>query len=265
MKKPAIVILFLILVAPGFAQVLTNMQKARQANDDGDFEKAISIYTQIINAPTTENIYMVLYERAGCYKELKEWDKAKTDMLKAMEIKEGQDDYNFIKGNCYWMYYLIARKDGITPDAVTYLDTALLYLRSTYLYSTKGYAECYLGRYKEALQCLDIAIEIDGSNAWAYNNRATVRIKQHKIKKARKDVDISIQLDDKNPYAYKNSALIYIAHKDYESACREIEKAENTAFTRKMTGNDLPQELKELRQKYCDRSDEMKKQVKPQE
>ncbi|MEI6851376.1 MAG: hypothetical protein WCL06_00980 [Bacteroidota bacterium] len=259
MKKTAIIILFLLFVASGFAQVLTDMEKGRQAYNDGDYEKALAIFTKMLDSNTTENVYMVYYERGYCYKELKQWDKAKSDMLKALQVIEGQEDYNFIKGNSYWLYYLIARKDGITPAAVAYLDTATLYYQSSALYSTLGYADCYIDRYKEALKNLDIAIQMDAGNAWAYNNRALVRIKQHKIKKARIDVDKSIQLDDKNPYAYKNSALIYIAHKDYESACREITKAENTAFTRKMTGNDLPQELKELREKYCDGSKDQPK------
>lgn len=243
--------MLLLLLNYSYGQEISNLEKAQITFKKGDYNKAISLYTEIINSQDPEEKYVAHYGRAYCYYELKIYDNAEVDIVNALRIKKKNKDYNFIKGSSYWLYYLTERKHGITSKSLKFLRKATKYNQSSLLFSTKGYAECFLGKYKASLKSLKKAIQLDNNNAWAYNNRALVNLKLNNLDLARADVNKSIQIDDKNPYAYKNSALIYISLEDFDSACHEINIAEGLGLSKRMTGNDL-EELNKLRQKFCE-------------
>lgn len=251
--KLIVIVSFGLLLNTSFGQSKISIEKGDEAFNRKDYDRAISIYSEIVNTQSSENTYYAFYKRAYCFYELNELDKTKSDILNALKVNKKHEQYKFIKGNSYWLYYLVDRQDGMTKKSLKFLKKAARYYDSSLLYSTKGYAECFLGKYKKSLKSLTKAILLDPNNAWAYNNRALSYLKLNKTDLARMDVDQSIRMDEKNPYAYKNSALIYISKQDYDSACRDIKKAESLELSKRMTGNDL-EDLLKLKQAYCESS-----------
>lgn len=248
--KKIIILLTILILNNCYSQSIIYLEKARNAVIQENYESAILYFNEALSVINTTEKYMVYLERAVCYYELKDYANAELDIKKALKVNKKCREYKYLKTNSYWLYYQVERKNGITKKSIKYLKKATKYSQSTDLYSTLGYAECYLGKYKSALKNLNKALEIDSTNSFAHNNLGLVYLNLNQLDLARIEVNKSIQLDNQNPYAYKNSALIYIAEGNIESACVEINKAKEIKIPADMTGNDL-EELDTLMKKYC--------------
>lgn len=88
-----------------------------------------------------------------------------------------------------------------------------------------------IGKYKEAIAMADELIKInkrpDGS---LYSNKAFAHYKLGELDKAEEAINISLQLDASNSFAYKNRALIYIAQKKFADACEDLRAATELNF-----------------------------------
>jgi len=252
MKKSFVFVIFIILTLNNiYAQNFITVTKANIAYDEGDCEKAIPLFSELIDDESKFEKYLYYYLRADCYYRLENYENAENDIKKALKVKKNNPSYDLIKGNGNWLYYLVERKDGITKKALRHLRKAPKYVPSSILYATIAYAECDLGLYKASLKSLDQAYLLNPNNSWIFNNRALVYLNLNKLDLARSEVNRSIQIDNQNPYAFKNSALIYIAEGMIDSACNDLKIAKELKITEIMTGNDL-EEIDSLILKYCE-------------
>lgn len=251
MKLYTAIIFFLLFLNFSYSQSPTKLSIAQTEFANKNYDKAIELYTQIIESPASEDKCDAFHRRAYCYYKQKKNANAKSDVKKSLKVKKRNKNYSKIKGSSYWLYSLIISREGTTPKSLKLLKKSSQYIQSSLLYSTIGFDEIYLGKYQDAIKSLNTSIQLNKNNAWAYSNRALAYLKLNEIELARIDVTKSIKLDNQNPFAYKHSALIYIAIGDNESACIELDKAAKLQTSFRMADHKL-EEIALLKKEYCE-------------
>lgn len=98
--------------------------------------------------------------------------------------------------------------------------------------------------YKGAIRCYNRSLRIQ-LDAYPLNNRGYAYYMLGKYDEALKDINLSLQLDASNSYAYKNRALVYFKLQKSE-ACNDLQTAIDKGFT-KMYGD----EVLKLQQEHC--------------
>ncbi|WP_018341665.1 tetratricopeptide repeat protein [Cytophaga aurantiaca] len=228
------------------------LTEAEAAFESKNFQNAIVLYTELIESKEISDCSYVFFKRGFSYYYLANYKAAKADFKTALKVSPENKNYNYIRGASYWTYGRIYSKLNKPSKAVKLLLKSKEYLQSSDLYSTLGYNEIKLKKYKDALAHLDIAISGDNKNAYAYNNRALVYIKLNQLDKAREDVEQSKLLNNRNPYVFKHSALIYIQLKKYDMACMELQKAKDLGYADFLGGHEADRnEVDHLMNTYC--------------
>lgn len=251
MKLFLTALIFLVL-NNAFAQLENKLVNAEMTFQSGDFDRAIELFSEIIELESSEYLFDAYYGRAYCYYEKKEYEKAESDVKKSLKINAGHHNFELVKGNSYWLYSSIISWETCSVKSLKLLKKASKYLQSSLLFSTIGFEEIYLERYDDAIKSLNTSLELDVNNAWAFNNRALAYLKLNKLDMARADVNKSIELDSENPFAFKHSALIYIALGDMDSACQDLKKAMDMETTNRMNEFGL-KEIEVLMEEYCEK------------
>ena len=177
-------------VAPDASSALKDLDTAIQLDPDssasyaqrsiirkslGDIQGAIADITKAIDKPTQtdpEDVILWYSVRAEHYKDLKQWDKAISDITKCIELSPSPKKANY------------------------YLDRALTYDSS--------------GDRERALADLNKGIEIEPDNADLYLMRGTWYLEKKEIEKSKGDLQKAeelytqkIQLSPENPILYK--------------------------------------------------------------
>lgn len=250
MKLQLIILISAILLNPTLGQNNKKINDADKAFNNRNYIRALVMYEDILKETDSKNYHYALYKKAYCNYYLTNYKEAVIDIKKALKIDTSNLDYNWIRGNSYWLYGRIYSKLDKKKKSLKYLYKAIKYIQPSSLYSTIGFKEIQIGQYEKALKNLNIAIQLDTTNAYAFNNRALVYLKLSDFEKARIDVNKSIQLDNRNPYAYKHSAMIYIELKEFEKACIELSTADELGYA--TFGNESDSnEVESLINKYC--------------
>ena len=95
----------------------------------------------------------------------------------------------------------------------------------TYAYNNRGFAYNNLGQYNRAIEDLDKAIELDPDNTYAYNNRGFAYNNLGQYNRAIEDYDKAIELDPDYARAYNNRGSTYDDLKQYDRAIEDYDKA----------------------------------------
>lgn len=250
MKLFSTLFVFILSLNICYGQLSGTYNAAQSAFEDGNYTKAIELFSEIINVESADEHFSALYSRAYSYYFQENYSLAKADLKKALKINSVHPDYKLIKGCSYWLFSNIISKKKSKHKSLKLLKKASLYLQTSLLYSSIGYEEIQLKKYEDALNSLNTSIKLDENNAYAYSNRALAYLKLNKLDLALNDINISLKLDDENSYAYKHRALIFIALKDYESACNDLNKAIEDESEMIGTKNHM-NEIENLKKKYC--------------
>lgn len=243
--------LFIAMLASfSYGQTDAKFQLGQKAFQVGDYSGAKEIFSSVIENEDADYYHIAHYMRAYANYYLKSYNEAINDTEKSLKIKDSHPDYNNLMGSAYWLYGRIYSVINKNKKSLKYFKKAVQYIQPSLLYSTIGYKEIQLKKYKDALITLNTAIDLDKSNAFAYNNRALLFLKQSDLENARKDVDRSIKLSETNPYAFKHSAMIYIELNEIEKACIDLYRADELGY--KDFGNESDaNDVEDLIKKYC--------------
>lgn len=106
----------------------------------------------------------------------------------------------------------------------------------------------YLGeeKYQEALEEFEAVLEVDSTQAHTLNNKSFALLKLNRFDEAMTFVNKSLSYGPNNAYAYRNRALIKLEMGKKQSACEDLFKAKELKFTEEY-GN----EVLDLIQKHC--------------
>ncbi len=89
----------------------------------------------------------------------------------------------------------------------------------------KGLALAKLGKYEEAIECFDKAIELNPNFAPAWNNKGVALAKLGKYEEAIKCYDKALEIDPNYYYAWNNKGVALAKLGRYEEAIKCYEKA----------------------------------------
>ena len=103
-----------------------------------------------------------------------------------------------------------------------------------------------MGKYEEALQYFDKALQLEKEEPLTLNNRGFTRYKLNDLTGALEDINKSISLYPSNAFAYKNRALVYLAQENKAEACKDLNKAKELQFEKQ-----FGPEVNELLKKNC--------------
>ena len=151
-----------------------------------DFSSVIELDAQFAGA---------FFNRGICYAQNQEFELAKQDMLRGMEIDSNQ---KWVGLNNIAFFISFKNKD-----------------------------------YEGAINLLNEAIRLQPKMAYAYNNRGYAKMKLNDLKGAWEDIKKSIELDKENAYAYKTYAELLLAEKKNKQACEKLEMALELGYTEK--------------------------------
>ena len=172
-----------------------------------NYKSAIDDFDQAIEL---ENDYIdAYYVRALCYGNLKKYDKAVNDFNKVIELNPEYKDAYINRG--YYVFEKTGDFQGAIDDYNKFLD-----------------------------------LNIDGDNAFAFNNRGYAKYKLNDYVGAMDDIQESIRLNPDNSFVYKNRALIYIGLDSLSVACQDLEKANILGFS-----DEYGPEVNDLITKFC--------------
>jgi tetratricopeptide (TPR) repeat protein len=240
----------MVLAGASFGQINRTVYNGDKAMKAKDYAKAADLYTVAIKENDSKNWYYVFYKKAYCHYSLSQFAPAEVYIKKALKVKKSDAQYNWLMGNSNWLYARIFSKQGDIEKSLNYLRTATKYINESLLYSTIAYEEIALKQYEKALVNLNLALQIDSTNAYAFSNRALLYIYQKKYDLARLDIDASKKLDAKNPYVFKHSAILYIELNQLDMACLELTIAEALDYASFVNESDA-NEVAELKEQYC--------------
>ena len=262
MKKLLCLAVAILLLAACGGKEAALFSKAQRLTDKGEFEKAISVYSQIIrNNPESYTAYAsrgLLYERLKAKdaeqlkknKEMAERDYTRAlnlnyqhpeiiNNLAALMIDQGRYEEAILQLNLALMLqpdYFMAlmnraiaeSQTGRLADALADFDHAdAVRPHTSLVFLNRGIAEYESGLYASALQDFATVIELEPNNPRAYMERGRTFIKMGYFQNAMDDLQKSIALkpDYAMPYYYAAELLFNKASTEEAIAYAEQAKA----------------------------------------
>jgi tetratricopeptide (TPR) repeat protein len=87
-----------------------------------------------------------------------------------------------------------------------------------------GFSLLQNGRHEESIIWFDRALSED-EHPYAYNNRGYAKFLTGRIEAGLRDINLSLEIDPSNSYAYKNRAIVYLHVNKKEKAFEDLQKA----------------------------------------
>jgi len=157
----------------------------------GDYRGAMNDYSKSIQI--NNRMTEAYYLRALCASKLNLYDKALQDYNKVLELE---------------------------PNNLNALFNRAFYIKES-TGDFAGAAEDY-ARY--------ISLNIDGNNAFAYNNMGFAKYKTGRVSEGLSDIDKSIEINPENPYAFRNKGIILFENDSLEAACMNLKRAMDLGY-----------------------------------
>ena len=178
------------------------MKSARDKFDAGDFEGAITDYTEAINRRLADKTKFSLVDKNRLAEAYNSRGVAKSRLGRG---GEANDDYD----EAINLYSEVIETDPKNGKAWCY----------------RGVAKVNRGRHEEAIADLDEAIEINPKNAAAWNNRGSARNALDRYQDALADYTEAIRLESKNALAWSNRSSAKAHLEDFDGAIKDVEEA----------------------------------------
>lgn len=219
--------------------------KGNEYYKNRDFDNALKYYQQAIDTNPDECLFFS--NKAACYFEMKQFEKAVEECDKGLEICKG-DNYDFVKAG-----KLLARKAnaqvqmGQFDESIATYQAALLE-NNDYAYKqglnkakkmkSESEAKAYLnpdkaeehrqngnelfkaGKFADAIKEYDEGLRRDPKSVAIYSNRCATYIKLMEFPTALKDADKCLEIDPKFVKAYARKGNCHHMMKEYHKAMK---------------------------------------------
>ncbi|MCR4790114.1 MAG: tetratricopeptide repeat protein [Treponemataceae bacterium] len=201
----------------------SNLTRAKNAVLSHDYDKAIEIYREIL-ADDAGNVEVRLL-LAKCYEKAEDDNNALHAYRSIILMQRDNIEVLIAMAGVY-------RRLGDNIAAVNTLDKALLVCKTdvqkAQIYYNMGNTFKLMGRYNDAVKCLNSAIETNPNDVLAYNYLGVIYSSYGQHEKALSIYTKAFQIDKNHPLLHYNSALSYIALKKYPQAKLAFENALRT-------------------------------------
>lgn len=157
---------------------------------------------------------------AQIYEVMRQSDARALQELQEKEEKEGLEAYEYFK------MAQIYERNNIYKNAIDCLTKAIeLESKEIVFYYDRGHAYCELKKYEKALKDYDQVIKLFPENSGVYHSRGYVYIKMGEYTKALEDCNRAIELDPQSFITYNNRGLTYRELGEYEKALEDLNRA----------------------------------------
>jgi tetratricopeptide (TPR) repeat protein len=199
------------------AVIATYLTQGNQAYSQGDFPRAITNYTRILQLLPS---YVYAYNNRGLAEQAQgDADAATADYLSALDLAPNDADVCFNLG-------FIKRQKGDYPGAVVYLTRALR-INPQYpnAWFYRGYARQQSGDLDGAVQDYTVAIYANPKDFNAYNNRGSVLHAQGYWEGSIKDYQQAVALNPTFPNPYLGLSRVKYDQAAWDEAITDASKA----------------------------------------
>ncbi|MCY4351719.1 MAG: tetratricopeptide repeat protein, partial [Gemmatimonadetes bacterium] len=184
------------------------------------FDKALSDLSKAVELDS--NNATAYANRGNVYKNLKQYDNALSDFTKSIELQPNNAGFYNNRGNVYsdLNQYENALRDFTKSIELRPTDTRA--------YNNRGAVYSDLRQYDKALSDLNKAIELAPNDAKAYNNRGTAYRDLQEYDNALSDLNKAIELASDNNEkagAYANRGMVHSGLEQYDNALSDLNKA----------------------------------------
>ncbi len=163
------------------------------------------------------------YQRSTILFSLIKPKKALKDINKAISLDSTFIDYNILRTNIY----LVLEENTLAKEEISRM---LEFSKSTAIYKIAGKTYYQNANYLMALKYYNICIDQKSFSPELYIERGDVYLKCGPYEYAEKDYSMALDFYPKRGVLYHKRALARINQKNYEAACRDLNKARNYGF-----------------------------------
>jgi tetratricopeptide (TPR) repeat protein len=191
---------------------------ARAAYGSGDYDRAIVLNTEALQVqPSPDLVWLLLIRRAGCYLEKNDSDKALADYNEAERLG-GLDASSYIDRARAWQ-----QKSDLS-QAMKDLDAAAAdNPKDDNVYFYRGVIAADEGKFDDALQAYDKAVELNAKNAGARLNASRIRLRRNENERVITDATIALRIRPSLTAAYVIRAQAYAQLKMNSQATAELD------------------------------------------
>lgn len=211
------------LLPRGLDSAHAHMNKGNIELIDGNFSDAIKDFSYGIKIFTDSNKRSnCLYHRGLAYYSVADYDKALTDLTQAIEFSKDPFDSLVLRAQIYLMRQenLLSIEDLIS--AVSHTNDKSI--KSEMLRRCGvGYSE--LGKYNEAMQCFDEAIDLAEDKGFVSYDRGVSLLSFGKIIQAIKAFEFTLSNDPNNPKALNNMGICQSLEREYALALTYFDRS----------------------------------------
>jgi tetratricopeptide (TPR) repeat protein len=203
-------------------QNLRNLQKYKKLYthfEKKEFDSLITQGQKILGSNESPNMVNVYRLLMSASMQLKDYDLANT-------FYERYHKRFIPSSHDFSILGLMKSNMGKTNESLHFYNLALEKDGSnTIALNNKGYVLIKMEKFEEAIPSFLKAISIDQTFAFAYNNLGHCYIKTGRKEDGLRNILKSFELDQKNPYVYRNLGIYYLEVKDYPKALEQFNKS----------------------------------------
>ena len=176
-----------------------------------EYDSAIAVFDRALKLQPQNEEILVNLGTLNYYQG--DYQEAKKVLSGALEINSGEAEaYNTLA--------LIATAEGDYKTALDYIDNALTLKEEPHYLNNKGFILIQVDSLRKAADVINESIVIDPSNAWAFRNKAILRLKQQQPEEALPLLKRAAELDDWVEDINYYTGEAYRQLKDQATACR---------------------------------------------
>jgi tetratricopeptide (TPR) repeat protein len=183
-------------------------------------DKAIADYTKAIELDSSMSRSDYLTKRGQSYIDLKNYDKAISDLNNAINIYQQNSEAYFLRGAVSAIKKEYEKAILDYNKAIEYDTTKI----SAYFYCGRGESYSAQKRYDDAISDYNTAIKIDNDLRQAFFDKAVVYYNQEKYEMALSEYNKFLKLSPNNKLAYDNIGYVYLRTGNYEEAISSFNK-----------------------------------------
>lgn len=196
---------------------------------DQQIDEALELSKSLLEKEESVPDHLKIYYELNF--KIKNYQEALKIAKKLLDISEDKVEALFYVADCY------SRLEQPKKTIAVY-EKILIYEPENYIaFNNLGYNRIKTKEFQQAIIDLDKAIEIN-EFAFVYNNRGFANLKLGNYELGLEDINLSLEIDNQNSYAFKNRAIYYMMTGDNQAALKDLLIAKELGY-QELYGNEV--------------------------